>query len=329
MPNSNKYYLSINGQIINFRGLEGFKNMEDFLVLSLFTGLFKDREELFSNLKHMGLISPEEELMDIYIVKRRGNSDYTFATDDILYKSSTRFLSQASIFNFLYKNRNNHEAMQTFLSAYSSRFIDLISAFEKVIETLKRELEFKNEVEKQDAASIIDKKQNSLNNFYYQYTNIVRLKQLMDTKDSSLEEKEQLENEYISRLQSFIDNEANYIRRGGKSPNKRGLVGLAINANDLAIKYEGLYLPPRTTKNDTTINELLKALRYYLEHPIKQEIKPSKKPTGKQEEEGKDEPDDYMFIENEDLKRIPSNDRSNFIALLDEKKAKPKLWKIT
>jgi len=325
MPNSNKYYLNINNQIIDFRGLEGFKNMEDFLVLSLFTGLFKDQEELFNNLKHMGLIGKTEELSSINILKRRGSANYTFATEDILYKSSTRFLSQANIFNLLYKNRNNYQAMQEFLSIYASRISDLISIFERSIETLKRELELKSGKEKEEAVSTIDKKQNSLNNFYQEYANIARLRQLIDCKDSTLEDREQLENEYISRLQNFVDNEANYIRRGGKSPNKRGLVGLAINANDLAMNYEDLYLPPRTTKNDATISELLKALRYYLENPIEREITTPKPTAPEQEEDKKDEPDDYMLIESEDLKRVPSNDTENFIALLDEKKAKPKL----
>jgi hypothetical protein len=70
------YYLRVNGkEVIDFSNTS-FKDMDDYLRLNLFTGMFSNQEELILALKQVRLIASNKEIYNIDIVRRRGNKYY-------------------------------------------------------------------------------------------------------------------------------------------------------------------------------------------------------------------------------------------------------------
>ncbi len=303
---TNKYYLKVDDTVVDFSGVPGLTNMEDFLNLSIFTGLFNNVDELLKTLYNMGLI-PAEEAYEVRIVKKKGNVkkgySYSLVTEDLLFKRGASFLSTGCLKEFMYKNRRNYEAIVDLLESYRAQEERLISIFEIKIRRLEEDaISAEGKVEKALTDEIRSKK-NSLSNFYKGYTNISEMLSLVAglSNNRGFFDRES-ELEYLDRLDDFVDEEVYYFRGTNKTPNNRGLVKLAANVGRIIEKFEDIEIPFTTQKYREKKSMYLSAIKSILENPVKrgyQEPEVADTPIAYPDDDV--DPDHYMFLEPEDF----------------------------
>lgn len=305
--NHNRYYLRIDGKIVTFDDSYFLETMDNFLKLSLFTGIFKNQNELTKSLYDLGLIA-RPTCVSLEIVKRIGNRetgyDYVFVTDAILYKKAVGFLSGEAIKDFLFKNRDNYKAMTSLFEKYLDEISRLVSTFEIKIRRLKRNASLSTGEELEVIYNEIAKKENSLRNFNKQQANIEEIIRLITVAQQPVYFDRECCLEYLPRISDFIMQEITY-RKGNKlSINERGLVKLAVMLASLQKEYPELQPPIATNVHMILSLEIMKSLKTFVEEKISLQ----KQERTKRNSEPDIEPDSFMFLEEEDftLPEFPS-----------------------
>ncbi len=301
-----KYYLRVDDVVVDFSSAPGFVNMEDFLNLSIFTGLFKDVEELVETLCKMGLI-PTTDVYEVSIVKKKGNAKsgygYSLVTEDLLFKRGASLLSTGCLKEFMYRNRRNYEVIVDLLESYRAQEERLISIFEIKIRRLEEEVGFAEGKLKEKIADEIQSKKNSLGNFYKGYTNISEMLSLvaeLSNNKGFLDRDAELE--YLDRLDDFVDEEVYYFRGPNKTPNNRGLVKLAVNVGRIIDKYKNVEIPFTTQKYQEKKSMYLRAIKSITGSPVKRSYQePEEAHTPIVYPDDEVDPDHYMFLEPEDF----------------------------
>lgn len=312
MPkSSHRYFLRINGRVIKFDKLYGFPDMEDFMTLCVFTGLFNDCDELARIIWKLGLIDLnfEKDDIDIEIVKSHKDQRYSLVTENIIYKSAAKYLSEGSVRDFFYKNKGNHIMITEILEDYRVDTAKLISIFEVKVRSLQEDLAITTGTVKKDIETELERRNNSLSNFYRAHTNIMEMISLVNAigKPEYKFERD-LELEYINRLEEFAISEASYIRGRKRTPNNRGVAKLAFNIDEMYKTYPDLEPCIHTHKHDVLKTKLLSEIKNSIMHPL--DIGDAKKPIRQIIDDGDIDPDDFMFLEVEDFERIPNEHSS-------------------
>lgn len=309
---STKYYLRYGDAIVDFGRAKAFRNMESFLQLSIFTGLFVDEQDLVETLIHMNLLDNVYEYASLEIVKRRknyeGNYEYVNVTYDIVYREILYFMSTSSIKEFFYKNRKVFPAITEILESYHSEIEKLIDIFDIKISSLLLSLEYASDENKKGLEEELEKKRNSLNNFRNDYYNITALLSLITqiSADTYHFDRE-IELDYIGRLERFVDDETNYFRKRMKTPNPRGLVKLAHAVYSVLLSNRDLLYPSKTRKYDSIKAELQNSIKITIIDPPLVDIPhaPIESIENSKEDEYVDvDPDDYMFLTDEDYRNL-------------------------
>lgn len=315
---THKYYLKINNFVVPLESLKlslpkdsrQSGSMENFLNLSIFTGLFEDADALAATLVSMGLLPKDIDFADptVSIVKRKGNKEtgyhYETVTNDIVYKDAAQFLSEGSIKDFLYRNKNSYAAIYSLLEDYVVNLEKLTGIFTIKVRSLSHELDdCRDDEERKLIESELTRRRNSLSNFERELTNITTLIEAVETFQSEhyVFDRE-LEIDYIQRLDMFIESETRYAKGVF---NNRGLVRLTIKIYDLLCGYSDLNVPYRTNINRTIVAAMLKAIKDAVKNPIDLSFKRKSVEsdiTTVYEEDDEDEvdPDNYMFLEEDD-----------------------------
>ncbi len=305
---ASKYYLKVGEKIVDFKKASDLPKIDDFLMLSIFTGLFEDKQELIKNLIALGLISPTGDYSNTEIVKHSGNKtngyDITFVTDEIIYKRAMTFFSEGAINTFLYTNRRNYEAISELFEGYYKRLANLVTIFLNKIANLIKESEtLTDSLEKKEILAKIERKRNSLEYFNSQYANIGAILALLKiiNMPNYIVNKE-VEYEYIQRLNAFIRGECNYIiGHSIKSKNYRGIAHLAYEIDKLLIKYPYLdvnYVACSLKQRKILLEALRKTLK------AKQQEKNNRQSNYDSPNDA--DPDSYMFLDNSDFYRTLS-----------------------
>lgn len=315
---STKYYLRYGDEIVDFGRAKAFRNMESFLQLSIFTGLFKDEQDLVETLIHMNLLDSGYEYASVEIVKRRknyeGNYEYINVTYDIVYREILYFMSTSSIKEFFYKNRKVFPAITEILESYRSEIEKLIDIFDIKISSLLLSLEYATDENKKELEEELEKKRNSLNNFRNDYSNIaVLLSLIAQMSNSTYRLNREVELDYIGRLERFVDDETNYFRKNMKTPNPRGLVKLAHAVYGVLLSNGDLTYPSKTRKYDSIKRELQSAIKSTIIDPPLEDIPHTQfgniEDSNECEEDDID-PDNYMFLNADDYHNL-LNDQSS------------------
>lgn len=299
MSRKNKYYLDVEGYIIEDLNSVFSVNLEDYLNLSIFTSLFRDDKELIGVLRRLGF-SLDTIYDGIIQIRKKIDSEtekeeYKPVTSAILYKSGALFLSEKIIRDFFFANKNNYEAMSTFFENYLAEFDNLIralifktSGFRNVGGVLT-ESERNKKVEKRDRTlarlrAIKDKIGMILNYIERRKAGIL-----------SWEE----EKEFINMLDSFVCAETTYGENANLTRNYRGIVRLASNIARLIETCEGLIIPDRPMPFSSTRSRLLSELKKALNKRASFE-------TAIAPEDSNDEidPDSFAFYTNEDFENL-------------------------
>lgn len=296
---SHKYYLSVSGISINLDKIEAFKDfdMENFLILSLFTSLFKGPSELLQTLRELNLYDgPTDE--PIKIVKRIGNKKTGYSeshiTDDILYKNASKFLSIGGIKRMLYQNREQTEFIKELLRLYQNSIEELIAKIETKIENLTKELKVAPAIYATDIKGEIESRKNSLNNFERQATNIAALLAIISSTHSSYL---LADTHYIERLDEFVDNETHYYKGKAATPNNRGLVRLALNISKIAEKY-----PEIESTSSMSVDDLKLKIAKSLKRALNEiNCKPEKTKATLERYEEEHDPDEFAFLTEDDF----------------------------
>ncbi len=306
-----KYYLRVDDAVIDFSGVPGLTDMEDFLNLSIFTGLFRDSNELLETLYDMGLISTID-VYEVSIVKRKGNAKsgygYSQVTDDLLFKSGAALLSTGCLKEFLYKNRRNYEAIVDLMESYRAQEELLISIFEIKIKRLEEDISVADGELKRKWTDEMQSKKNSLGNFYRGYTNISEMLSLVAGMSvNRLNFDKEAEIEYIDRLDDFVNEEVYYFKGPNKTPNNRGLVKLAVNVGRIIDSYPDILIPFSTQMYKDKRSRYLAAIKSMVANPMTRNEPKTENfenfTVGKQNVRSDDDidPDRYMFLEPEDF----------------------------
>lgn len=309
--NYNKYYLMVNDILIDFSKIWGFSGMENFLKLSIFTGIFRNKDELIKCLISLGLLPNSTPYDDVKIVKYIGKSKgewrFVDVTEDIVYSGTLDFLSAASLRKFFYVNRQAYGVVIDILEECKKQTIALDTAFEIKIGTLQREASQSTGEDLEELYLEIEKKRNSQKNFRANIKNmnaLITLAEKMAHTDGLVNR--ELILEYTDRLDVFVINEIYYINGAKKSINERGLVRLALTVSKIAYKNPALVKPFMTTSNSNVRLELLRAVRSAMDFVICQVDESECFDSGKDDIDTDIEPDNFMFLEEEDY-RLPES----------------------
>ncbi len=306
--NPHKYYLMIEDEVIDFLGTN-FPDMTSFISLSLFTGNFVDEEELVNALRKLGLIKYSHFSFSVDIVKRKGNASegyrYDFVTKDLLFKQAACYLGMTSINSFFAYNRGRYDVMRAFFDKYLEDTEGLIVYFTKKVARLKRDADIAQGKEKKRMEEELNRKTNSLRNFKRYKNNIMRILELIRLSDKYRFSNLELENEYISRLNFFIEGEVNYIYGQKRTSNNRGLVKLVVRIADALRDNPELEKPQPSFKFVEKRIALLKCYERELEG-INDHFDGEVADNQRGCEESTD-PDSFMFLETDDYERMAKN----------------------
>lgn len=307
--NIHRYYLRINGTLIDLDQIPGLKDMDNFLNLSIFTSVFKDEYDLIDALDALGF-TIEQDLEDEYgifntveIVKRIGNKKTGYSvkpiTQEILYKNAYRFLSPSRIKEFMRTNRHNEEAMAMLLKEYYYATQKLISIIRDKIAKLELDSASSQVESRPEIRSEINLRTNSLNNFCAQEELICDILNMLPYPK---------EMEYIEALNHFVDREIYYYNKGKITPNNRGLVRLASRISKVTEVIHDLEVPHMSNRNDEKRKQILQALKGIMASSPK----PIEYEPALIEEEYDDtlDPDEYMFLEPSDYDDLLSKAQS-------------------
>lgn len=297
---NNKYYLMVGGVVIDFSAFEMFPNMEDFMNLSLFTAQFSDSKELIRGLKQIGFPLQDEE-DDVYFARKVGKK-FVSIGDEVLYSMGRDFLDEEVIKRFLIINRQNGEMICNFLDIYKTYVQNLIDRFKIKIHQLHKDMDFCSIEERKKLNKEVSNKTNSLNNFYREYANLQRLESLAKEINSGFYRGESLD-EYNSRASEFVRLEANYVRGQRKTPNPRGLVGLAVRTGEMVREYPNIVIPKKKAPKLDVEDSIIDAYNECLVHPV--EVKSVY--DDYDSEEYMPDPDSVMLLDSDD-----------FLSLIDE-----------
>ncbi len=272
--NTNKYYLKINDRIINFNKVEGLTNMEDYLNLSLLTGLFDDEYELTYVLYLMGLIDCDD-VYDISIVKcikKESIYSYDLVTKNLLFDIGSSLLSSGRLKVFLYRNRKNYEVMYALFDSYRTDLDGVISTFEQGVSN--------------------QAKINSRNHFYKKYnalTELIALAKYVSTHEDNI-----AESKFLDLIGKFVDEQV-YYHSKLNTPNNRGLVKLATRIQNIIIDNPSVVIIEPTKQYNNKRNQYTEVITDYLSR-----IKFSSSIHDNTNTEDDIDPDSYMFLEPED-----------------------------
>lgn len=318
MSDSHKYYFSLDGLIITFPSDFGYQSMTSFLALSLFAGMFSNKEELLqglvavSNLDESIATFEEDDIFSIYIVKEKRTEKgvrYDEVTDDLIFKKRLKYMSGSCVYEFLLNNRYKYTIMAEFFSEYLEDFRRLEAYFRNQVSMLENQKrKAKSYAEAKSLEKTLISKRNSLNNFVSYTSNVEQILDLIKILSvDGVHADRKIEEEFISRLDRFVQGEAFYVRGKKKTNNYRGLVKMVGKMCDLLERYPGLIAPH--VSND------LAGERYRMLGCFKEAVSNKKKNaenrTGheKQIEHREDyDPDDYMFLEDEDFTNLLRDD---------------------
>lgn len=309
---SHKYYLAVDGVPIDFSRAPKFEGMEDFLKLCVFTGIFNNEKELLDALVKMRFIPEEKKCGVLSIVKRSGKSqdEVAHVSHDIVYKDTFTIMSKGWLKRFLSKNRYHSDAILELLEDYHNTHARLLSIFEARLEKLDREL---SECSVAAAKFVIDdmsKLKRSMSKFQFQLSNIEAIEVILQRnkgiEGSPYDRDDDLE--YIDRLDLFVDQELNYIRKTKRTPNKRGLVRLAIAVTKMIDKYPDLEIPRRQGIASQQHLELLIAIKNTLLNPVNYPADLAAPVVGRPHkvlfDDDEVDPDSFMFLEEEDYEKL-------------------------
>lgn len=309
--NAQKYYLRVDDIIVSldllkpeFSKTKGPISMGNYLSIAVFTGLFKDQDDLILNLKKMGLLPSCREFDEVSIVKRKGNKKegYTteFVTFDIVYKRAAMFLSERCIKDFLDENKAEYLAIHELLEDYIVNLKQLKSIFEIKVHSIESQLESCSREVRQKLTAELESRTNSFKNFERKLTNILIMRSQVEKFQSCnyLFDRE-LELDYFCRLYLFVEDETRYSK---KVPNARGIIRLALKIANLLDEYPSLTIPYKSTTNADLKSALLKAVRSALEKPFKLDWSGTiANPSSVEDAEDSIDPDEYMFLSEEDF----------------------------
>lgn len=333
--NSHKYYLQVSGKTMDLNKIDGLKNMENFLNLSIFTSLFANEKELVKTLIALGYEIELRDNVDVVIVKRIGNRNtgYGFKeiANDIIYRDASIFLSIGAVLNFIYTNKDQVEPMTELFQEYLDSTENIIDSLKKKIEILFSRLLFDSRND--EIKSEIKSRQNSLRNFENQKANLKQIMILLKTVNSDHGYLNRTcEMEYSDRVTRFVYGEVYYFFDKHHIQNNRGLVQLALKLYDLVCRYPKLKIPVKTTCHDKSKREMLKAIKKALGNISLETFTDDTSISTSEKIYGEDsgDPDGFMFLEGEDFERglppepTPEQLESvqSFITRLEQKKAK-------
>ncbi len=332
MGKNSKYFLSIDDNIIDFSSNEAFRGlrMEDFLSISLFTTLFQDEMDLIKTLQKLGINLPSEVACDkIEIVKRTGTKkdgyNYSFASDDILYKSGIDKLSTRAISNFLISIRGRYDIISELLDTYEIDLKRLEKIFKYKIEQISTDLGYANEPS--DIASLKEQlaaKNGSLKNIVSELAIIDKIKSKITTfidPNCTFNRDEALQ--YMQLLSMFVKAETIYRVNDRLCVNAKGLFRFAARIDSILKAHQELEFSSSTIVYTKERQELLRALRNALQNKsqitsiyfeLEQEEEPkieTSKVVSSQSALTDEDPDDFMLLENEDFTRLLEGSSSN------------------
>ena len=314
MSESHKYFFSLDGLVITFPNDFGYKSMTSFLALSLFAGMFSNREELLqglvavSNLDESIAAFEEDDIFSIYIVKEKRTEKgvrYDEVTDGLIFKSRFKYMSGQCVYEFLLNNRYKYTIMAEFFSEYLEDFRRLEAHFRNQVSSLENQKrKAKSAAEAKSLEKTLVSKSNSLANFVRYTSNVEHILTLIRILSvDGLYADRKIEEEFVSRLSHFVQGEAFYFHGKKKTNNYRGLVKMVGKMCDLLERYPGLMAPH--VSNDLA-KERYRMLRYFKE-AVSNKKKNAENRTDheKQIEHREDyDPDDYMFLEDEDFTNL-------------------------
>lgn len=277
------YYLCLNDIcLIDLAdiGLDGFS---DYLNLCVFTGYFKNYEELEMTLRKFGYLNDNENITSLSIIKQVGNKKDGYksvkVSDRIVFRRELYLMKGQTLHNFFDLNKYNFDVMYYFFSEYRKNLIERKNKHIKN-RTIDRRLE--------DQIILINR--------------ILPIaKKLKEVNDEYGNVNHQLIPPYYDGwIDEFIDLGIHFKRPGENSINEYGLINLACKVSEL-LNIDGVKKPMRTLYYD----EVLKTIDEILKH--KYSVISSSK-IGISKESDEEDPDHYVFLESEDLDGIYPND---------------------
>lgn len=308
MKNKNKkaktnvsYYLRINGDIIvDWDMILGLEDMKDYLRLNLLTGYFKDRDGLVEFITKLGIVPKGENVASIEIVRKVGNKDvgynYKYITRHLTYARDVKFLSNQTLKDFFIKNRENAELMHELVDNYIDGLEKKVNNKTALVNHIKRALETcASDKEASELQEELNSELNSLKKFTQELTTLSIIQGAVGKleKGEILDHKTHLD--YIARIGDFVDNETKYYRKDTVTVNKLGLVKMGKFASILSKNYEAL-LPSAFAEFREVKRELDEAIL-----PV---LATSKKVRSFLEIDESVDPDEYMFLTEEDYDRL-------------------------
>lgn len=299
--NNRKYYLCVGKSVVDFSTVEELPDLNDFLSLALFTGMFKNRKELLHGLIQIDLLPSAIGDDEIYIAKRKRVTkkefEYMPLNDDILYKEACDIMSLEGIALFFKDNYHHYEALSEFFKHYEKEMDELIENFKRKIRNLEAKAPFDA-----NAKYELSKRKNSLNNFLIYVDNVKEILRIINflSRDRSHFDRD-LEIEYLARIKDFTDYETHYVRNGKRTPNHRGLVKLANKIKYLLDRYPNLTPPNKMGSFAEQRNAILHAYKRAL-----QNVQARAKETYEENVETPrySDPDSIMFLEREDYESL-------------------------
>lgn len=312
MSDSHKYYFSLDGLVITFPNDFGYKSMTSFLALSLFAGIFSNREELLqglvavSNLDESIAAFEEDDIFSIYIVKEKRTEKgvrYDEVTDGLIFKSGFKYMSGQCVYEFLLNNRYKYTIMAEFFSEYLEDFRRLEAHFRNQVSSLENQKrKAKSAAEAKSLEKMLVSKSNSLANFVRYTSNVEHILTLIRILSvDGLYADRKIEEEFVSRLSHFVQGEAFYFHGKKKTNNYRRLVKMVGKMCDLLERYPGLMAPH--VSNDLA-KERYRMLRYFKEAVSNKKKNAENRIEVQNDHQDGIDPDDYMFLEDEDFTNL-------------------------
>ena len=306
--NYNKYYLKVGDEIVDLSKIDGFAGVENFVKLSIFTGLFKNQDELIECLVRLGLLSTVFT-QHVEIVKRVGykKEGYNFisVTEDIAYRRAVDLLSISSLKEFFYKNRLNYAAMRDIVIYHKDQILQLLSYLMAKLRTLQFQASKSTGEDLEDLYLEIEKRKTIIGYININVSNMEALLALIDKLSSESVPKKEEELNYIERIAEFVDREVYFFKDRIKYQNDRGLVRLALSASRVLNRYHDLISPLTTlSANVNRWNFLINIKRSIVENDSKRVTISVSEPEVVDVDV---EPDSFMFLEEEDFAILESS----------------------
>ncbi len=298
-----RYFLKVDEYIADFKSIKAFPNMESFLQLSIFTGLFQNASELLKALVSLGLIATYDENSAPEIVKYdRIREKYTPITNDIIYKRAFALLHISSLKEFFYKNRHDYAIIREIIEQYRAYMEEMISVLSEKIMRLKNGSNSEENVQDE-----LHMREDSLYSFRLCYGIIDEILNLLETLNDKTFTKD-LDLKYVYLLNKFVHYETHYIEGTKESYNYRRIARLAFVVSSFLDKYPQLQEPTKTRAHDLQREKLLKILKAELAKPHTythfQKSEDTEEIDESQTHYDLLDPDSYMFLEEEDFARL-------------------------